>query len=201
LTWKDTTAELHAQVDSKELTAHFPFVNSGSAPVDIVKITTSCGCTVASTQTMHIAPGQSGEVTAVYEVANHAGQQKKTVAVTTSDQPAPTILTLVIQIPELLRIQPEFVIWQHNEDKSPKILTVDVLPDTSLDALTVRSSNPALAVELTPVIPGRQYQIRVTPARTDEGEFATLTIHAQAGDRQKTFRTYANVRPAPAEDQ
>lgn len=192
---------MQAQADSSELTAHFPFVNNGAAPVDIVKITTSCGCTVASSKSMHIEPGQSGEVTAVYEVANHAGRQRKTVAVNTSDQAQPTILTLVIQIPELLKIQPPFVSWKYNEDKSPKILTVDVLPETPIAALSVRGSNPEFAVELTPVVAGRQYQIKVTPARTDKNEFATLTIQAQAGEKQKIFRTWATVSPPKDDDQ
>src|SRR6478752_696136 len=95
LKWDETTIELHPNFGDKEAIGHFKYQNTGSSPVQIKDVKTSCGCTVAEAKQREVAPGQKGEITATYSIGNHVGTQVKTVSVTTDQAPTPlTTLTL-----------------------------------------------------------------------------------------------------------
>ena len=47
------------------------------------------------------------------------------IAVTTSDSPNPTILTLIVHIPDLVHFYPAFVSWGHGEKNTPKQISVN----------------------------------------------------------------------------
>jgi hypothetical protein len=208
LTWAQKAVELQADSKASVIEARFRFINKGSVPIDILQVQTSCGCTTAALAQRHCAPGQSGEVIARFTVGERVGLQKKTILVSTSDGPVPTALTLVVHIPELLRIQPAFVLWKQGEPRAAKTLQIEAAQENlPLKDVSVLSSNPAVAVQWQPVVEGKKYQIVVTPDTTEKPLFSTLTIHCGIGSEQKTFHAYvsvsaptlpANISTAPA---
>ncbi|MCF0176655.1 MAG: DUF1573 domain-containing protein, partial [Bacteroidales bacterium] len=52
--------------DSGELSYTFNFKNTGTKPIAIFSVNTSCGCTTVKWTKEPIAPGKSGKITAVY---------------------------------------------------------------------------------------------------------------------------------------
>ena len=201
LAWAKKAIELKADARSTVLEAKFHFTNTGRTPVDIRQIESSCGCTTAELEQRHYEPGASGDIIARYTVGSHVGLQTKTISVATSDREQPTTLTLAIQIPEILRISPPYVAWQHGEPPKPKQITLELLQDTPVKDIAVQSSNAGVAVTMETLVKGHKYRLDITPAQTTEVVFATLTIHCQYGDEDKTFRAYATVKPAQAAEQ
>ena len=195
LTWAKKTVELRADARTTALEAKFHFTNTGKAAVDVRQIESSCGCTTAELEKRHYAPGESGDIVARYTVGNHVGLQNKTIEVFTNDHEEPTKLTLSVQIPEVLRIAPPYVVWKHAEDGKPKAITLEQMQDAPVDDITVQSSNTGMAVAMTTLVKGRKYRLDITPAQTAQTAFATLTIRCRYGDEEKTYRAYATVKP------
>ncbi len=195
LAWTKKVIELKADARTTVLEAKFHFTNAGKTAVDIRQIESSCGCTTAELEQRHYEPGASGDIIARYTVGSHVGLQTKTISVSSTDRDQPTMLTLAVQIPEILRITPPFVAWKHGEETKVKQITLELLQDTPMNDIAVQSSNAGIKVALQTLVKGRKYRLDITPAQTDQVVFATLTIHCQYGDEDKTFRAYATVRP------
>lgn len=59
----------------------FVFTNSGTAPLVLSNVMTTCGCTAPSWPREPIAPGQSAEIKVVFNSAGKMGAQNKTITV------------------------------------------------------------------------------------------------------------------------
>jgi len=75
----------------KILNYNFVIENSGQAPLEIKRVATSCGCTTAKTSQKAIEPGQSAELSVVYDTAamgdgpHGKGQQERIIYVKSND--------------------------------------------------------------------------------------------------------------------
>ncbi len=200
LTWTKKVIEMKADASVAVVEAKFHFTNTGKSAVDIRQIESSCGCTTAELDLRHYEPGASGDIVTRFTVGSHVGLQTKTIAIASSDRDQPTMLTLAVQIPEILRITPPYVIWRHGEEVKPKQITLELLQDTPVKSIAAQSSNVGMNVALQTLVKGRKYRLDITPAQTDQTTFATVTIHCQYGDEDKTFRAYATVKPPLPQD-
>ena len=133
-------------------------------------------------------------------MGSHVGLQTKTIAVSSSDGGQPTMLTLAVQIPEILRIAPPFVSWKHGEEPKVRQITLELLQDTPIKDIAVQSSNAGVSVTMETLVKGRKYRLDITPVQTDQVVFATLSIHCQYGDEDKVFRAYATVKSVQASE-
>jgi len=80
----DTDAYDFGQIaQGTPVTATFAITNTGNAPLQMVDVKGSCGCTVVDYTQSEIAPGQTGTVQATYN-AKHKGAFNKTVTVTSN---------------------------------------------------------------------------------------------------------------------
>ncbi len=200
LDWTQRSVDLRADAKSTVLEARFPFTNKGNTAVEVTQVESSCGCTVVSLEKRRYAPKEQGEIVARYTVGTAVGDQKKTVEVVTSDSPEPVILTLDIHIPEILRIRPAFVSWDHGEPLTAKTIILETRQDTPFKDLSVQSSAVAFGTEVKPLVPGRKYEVRIVPKSTDQRQFSTLTIQGRFGNEERVFRAYASVRPPEPKD-
>lgn len=73
----------------------FVFTNTGSTPLTINKVTSSCGCTIPKKPSAPIAPGEKGEIQVRYDT-NRMGPFRKTITVS-SDAQANSIVALKIR--------------------------------------------------------------------------------------------------------
>ncbi len=199
LTWKQKLIEVKADPSMGVAEARFTFTNGTAKAIDIRQVESDCGCTTADLVQRHYEPGQGGEIVARFTLGNHVGPQRKTVAVKTNDQSEPTILTLVTDIPEMVRIKPAFVTWSKGDEKKPKSLVLETVNDLVLQDIDLKNSNPSMKVEMEPLVKGHKYQITVTPGSTDGFAFSTLSLDCRFGkDVTRTFHTYATVKPSAA---
>ncbi|NKI33347.1 DUF1573 domain-containing protein [Croceivirga thetidis] len=67
----------------------FEFTNTGSAPLVISNVKSSCGCTIPKKPDAPIAPGETGEIQVKYDT-KRVGPIRKTITVTSNAADAPT---------------------------------------------------------------------------------------------------------------
>jgi len=85
------------QVISTEPQTHvFVVANLGNAPLEIIDVKTSCGCTTAGEWDRRVSPGKTGMIPIVFNPSKFTGTVKKSVIVTCNDPEAP-VQTLLIQ--------------------------------------------------------------------------------------------------------
>jgi hypothetical protein len=178
LKWEQTQLELHPAVGDKQAVGHFKYQNTGNTPIHFKSIHPSCGCTTAQSQKDQVAPGDSGEITATFNIGDRTGTQVKTVTVETDDPAhASTMLVLKAVIPQILEVQPVLVYWQGGE--APKAKTVSV---------TAAKAFPVKEIKVTPV--SNDFQVKVN--KVGEGEFK---IEVQPRDTTRPIAATFAIQP------
>jgi Protein of unknown function (DUF1573) len=180
----------------KQVVAKYRFTNVGTSVVTINDVRTSCGCTTAGLKKRDYAPGESGEIEAAFQFAGHIGHQEKWIFVTTSSAPHdPTLLRLIADIPIAVTIDPEFVLWQVGDQPMPKTIRIVVADQFPAKIVSVQADNPALKLEIHEVRPGKEMEIKVTPANTNQPQNAILSIRTDyPPEKPETRYAYARVK-------
>lgn len=80
--------------ESAPVDIRFRFKNTGNAPLRILDLQATCGCTAPSWIKESIQPGDSGWVTASFNPHNRPGYFSKTISVTTNTEPKVSVLTI-----------------------------------------------------------------------------------------------------------
>jgi hypothetical protein len=106
LSWENPEQTFNAKPLDRVVVAKYRFTNVGTHPVKIQKVKASCGCTTAAPSKTEVAPGESGEIEGKFIFGGRTGKQQKSIVVTTSDSQQPTVLRLVVNIEETIKIQP-----------------------------------------------------------------------------------------------
>ena len=194
LTWETTEADVHPSLSDKTAVAHFKYKNTGDKPVKITSVHPSCGCTTAALAKDVVAPNESGEITATFNIGDRTGVQRKTITVMTDDQSAPnTVLTLNATIPQVLQIAPVFIYWSATDVLNPKTITVTLGPNVPVHTLTVTSTDKSIATEVVPDLEKKQFRIIVRSTESGRPINAALKIEPDfPKESPKTY--YANVR-------
>jgi hypothetical protein len=196
LTWETTEQSFNSKQQDKEVVAKYKFTNTGSAPVKIQNVRTSCGCTTAALSKTDYAPGESGEIDARFTFSGRTGKQEKAISVDTTANPeVPTILKLHVYIQETVKIEPEVVFWRVGEQPDPKAIHIAVADDASAKIISVTSDNPALKVKLTELKPGKEYEAQITPENVTRPAAATIMIRTDyPADNPEAKYAYARIK-------
>src|SRR5881396_2847464 len=195
LKWEQTTIELHPTPADKQAIGHFKYQNTGDKSVHFKSVRTSCGCTTAQTQKDEVPPGQSGEITATFNIGDRTGTQVKTVTVETDEAAnQKTVLTLKTVIPQQLEINPTFVFWKQGDKPDPKTITVKAGKEFTVKHIKVTSSSPEFQAKVEEKGNG-EFKIDVQPQETKNLVASTLTI--QPEDSQKVFYATARITNSP----
>ena len=68
----------------------FPIANNGDSPLNIQRLSASCGCTAANASAPVIQPGKRGEIRVTFDSANFTGKVTKNVVIEpTTRRPRP----------------------------------------------------------------------------------------------------------------
>lgn len=150
----------------------FVFRNTGDAPVTLVHVRPSCGCTTPSWTREAVAPGDSGRVTAVYHSENRPGPFDKGIAVHTDGEPEVLQLRISGDVSPValegtrhgnLVVGAEFVAFDRIRVGPPAVTTVRVqnAGDRPIRVDSVLTSAPALFSDFggTVLQPGQTSEI------------------------------------------
>jgi hypothetical protein len=196
LKWDQPRQKLSVKPGEKAVTAKYRFTNNSSSPVTIVDVRPSCGCTIATLTKKTYVPGESGEIDAKLNFAGHTGHQEKWIYVTTNSAGTePTLLTLAVDIPPDITIEPQFVMWRIGDPLTPKTIRVVVPAGFPTKILAAQTDNPAIRVQLQQVMTGKQWEVKVTPAETKDLVKAIVSIRTNyPAEKPATYSVYARVQ-------
>lgn len=79
--WLDSARDFGKINEGEKLAVTFHYKNIGNKPLVIRMVRPSCGCTLAETPGEPVAPGQTGEIKAMFNSEGKPGVQHKTISV------------------------------------------------------------------------------------------------------------------------
>ncbi len=200
LVWEQNEIELHPAIDDTTAVAHFKYQNKGDKTVNITNVKSSCGCTAATTNKNGVAPGEKGEITATFDIGGRTGLQQKAITVATDDPTHPAFtLSLKVQIPQTVELQPAFIFWKPGEELTPKIIVAKVEKDFPIKKLEASASSPEFSAKIAPGASKQEYLITVVPTQTKQAAAATIAVNVERPDgTTKTLAATARVLPPAA---
>jgi hypothetical protein len=197
LGWKQKTIELSAHARQEKVETAFAFKNSSNKPVTIQSITASCDCTVPQLDKKIFAPGESGELKAVFKIEGRVGRQEKTITVTTDeDDRGPTVLTLRVNIPELFDVKPRLVLWRTGEETTEKAVDIYLAMNEPVKVTETKSEDPTIETRLETVVSNRQYRLFLKPISTTRTLRTVISVKTQTlqTEQIQSFNIYAHVK-------
>lgn len=102
ITFDKTEHDFGTVLQGEVVTYSFHFTNTGSLPLIVSNVNTSCGCTVGDFSRAPIDPGKDGYIKATYDSKGHHGFQSRALTVITNTNPNQTVLRLkaTVQTPD-----------------------------------------------------------------------------------------------------
>ena len=84
IAWLDTAKSFGKIIEGEKIPVTFRFKNTGEKPLVIIDTHASCGCTIVDKPQKPFAPGEEGEIKAIYNSEGHMGVQNKSITVTSN---------------------------------------------------------------------------------------------------------------------
>lgn len=196
LVWESKTIELKAEPGQSSATVEFAFRNDAEEVVEIVKVSTSCGCTTAKIDKKRFAPGEAGSITGKFDFGPREGMQTKLFRVVTSNGKH-EILKLTVDIPILYTFQGKMFVWTVSSDNDkPRICQLLNQSSKAIHIASVKSSSPAFEATLEETRTGFEYELTITPKDVSRPARSVITITTEPipGNKPRVYRLYAVIR-------
>lgn len=194
LEWKTTDQELKTAVGQAQAEAVYPFRNTGDRPVRIISLDPSCRCVTAEPDKAVCGPGESDEIRVDVALAGFSGRIWRSVAVETDDPDQRyTNLTLTLDLPKPVSIEPRFIYWRIGDPADAKRVEIS-LADPKITILgAVKSENPAFKTRVTALGKGR-YRLSIRPTTTTRVADAPIELQVRIGAESEVYVVYAAVK-------
>lgn len=161
LVFDETTVE-HEAVDSETaFEAVFTFRNAGEETVEVMDPQSSCGCTVPRLEKRSYAPGEEGEIRAVFTYGSRKGPQSKSITVPTSA--GAHNLQLRVNIPIAFELDKRLLFWREEQLGQPLEAKLSFHKNAPVDLMSEPASSDIYSFKLTPNKTKSEYTIQVTP--------------------------------------
>jgi len=149
-----TTYDMGTVMQTDRPEFDFQFKNTGNATLEIIRVQSTCGCTVPELDKKIYAPGESGKIHVKYDPTGKLGTQHKQLRVFSNDPANPDIaLTVQANVEPVIFMDPKVVNFVQIGKGEVKTLTIKV---------TGRAKN--FAASLATVGRGDLFSIKVLPA-------------------------------------
>lgn len=197
-----------ASFDTKELTfpnvregqlitVEFPFTNTGDAPLEILSINNSCGCTTAE-YTRVTQPGERGMVRIMLDTSDIIGAFRKTSVVKTND-PSNPVVTLIMVGETQSRLRVDLgrrieIIGCEGEVNSVTATLTDADGKPFVLAGVENPMSQYLDAKLVPQPGGKEYQLTLTVKGTEPVEFAGPVFLIVPGSAKMSIYVVVEVR-------
>lgn len=180
LTWAIT--ELTIKADPKKPTAEvvYPFKNTSDQAIVIKSVAPSCDCVQPLLAKEQFAPGEAGELRAVFTLGSRTGRQQKLIVVSFLDAAiSPAVLSLTVDIPEApVRLSTDTLRWKQGRAATEQVVEITLTdPEhTTIDSVQCAEASFAVSLEQSKGTGGRR--IVVKPLSTEKLAQAMIRIQA-----------------------
>ncbi len=196
LVWRSTEVQLKTELDQPMAAGVFYFKNAGDHAVRILSLTPSCDCLQPALKQNVYAPGEAGEIRVEFSLGGRAGRQEKNIAVLTSDDApnAPTVLKMIVDIPEPVVLQPRFLFWRLGEDPAAKDIEIIIAEPAKTTLGDAQCATAGFSVQLESAGSAGHHRLRIKPIDTKQLLQATIRLNATVNGQPRVFVLYAAVK-------
>jgi hypothetical protein len=160
--------ELKPRPEDDEIETTFHFTNTGSKPLTVTGLESTCSCLEASVDQRTYAPGTRGSGKALFKVSSFVGRHEKTLHLYTDDPAAPEqVLTFILDVPVVVSIEPNLLTWTQGDAPEPKTMVIRMVGEDPMRITKITPTRENVRHELKEITPGREYHLVVTPTSTD----------------------------------
>lgn len=188
LRFAQNSVHLKATAEDQTLTTQFSFQNTGTEPIFVASLTTSCPCTTAQIEKPHIAPDENAVITVTYKIGASEGPQSQTVTLLTNEKEGATYtLTIKVDIPKRTRtelprvvpVTPTLLFWSKKPFQT-KAVKVDLrgIEDAKVSATC---DNNTFKISLGNSFDKHEAVLEITPDACTTEARAELTIVIERG--------------------
>ena len=189
LEWKNDTITLQVHPAQVSAEAVFSYTNSGPDSVTIDAVNVLCGCLSTKPYRKTCAPGETGQITIVYNLRNRTGKQEKHVRVQTHGGEQ-TDLCVDVNIPLLYNSEPRLLTWKAGEkdiaEKTVRLRNPNKMP---IKLLSVVSSSKDFPVQLKTIKEGFEYEVTVGRCPADQKGRAVIRLETDPPPGLKKSKT------------
>ena len=109
------------------------------------------------------------------------------------------MLTLLTDLPRTVNITPRTVYWNHGAPLQAMVIKFEVgAGQPAVTSLQAASDHPMVTVAVKEVVPGRKFELHLTPAATTQVLVAKVNLRATYDDKtERAFTCFAMVKPQP----
>jgi hypothetical protein len=179
----------------------FVFTNSGNAPLNVEKVSSSCGCTAALASAKVLAPGESGEIQTSFDSTRFRGAVSKTVYLYTNDPAQPMVqLQLKGKVQAEVSIDPQQVNFGTVAPKRTVKSTVRLINqgtrELQLEGLETTAPELAARLSANVIPPGGSVAVELTlTPKPGQPRFSGYVLFKAAGTIRHDLRipVYADL--------
>ena len=160
----------------------FTFTNTGSAPLIIQNVSTTCGCTTPEWTKQPVNPGKTGFIKVSYDVKGRPGAIDKTITVHSNGSQAPVNLRIVGEVKPVDRHPTEAYRYPVGTIRLDEMhVAFNRMYSNEKSGLVVTAYNPGPdAVKISFINLPSHIQTEVKPATIKQGEKAYIKIFYDA---------------------
>ncbi|MES2438294.1 MAG: DUF1573 domain-containing protein [Verrucomicrobiota bacterium] len=206
LEFEQLVKEINAAADASQVTAEFNFTNKSDKPVTIAKSDPGCSCLKVeiSGGKLKYAPGESGTIRGTFDMGNFSGTVDKVIALWLDNDPEDTPsmkLTVRVNIPVLVSMEPKTVKWDLGEKAAPKTIHIVMAEGKPIHVTGAKCSSPSFTCEVKTVEEGKKYDLVVTASDTKAPGMGVIRIETDCEvSKHRTQQAFAVVRkPTPSD--
>lgn len=195
LEFPSTELVLRPAVGETSVRGEFTFKNIGQAPVSIVEVLSTCGCTVPEKPEGAFAPGAAGVLPVLLKISDRTGLMSQTVTVAMSDGRSQK-LSVIANVPARITFAPRLLLFR-GASSEPKSAVITFDPATKTTLIEVETTSEAFALVGTPSLVDDKLKVElrhVGPASED----ARASIRVRTRDGRGVEHTdllYARYTP------
>jgi hypothetical protein len=127
------------------------------------------------------AAGAKGVGTAEFKVGSFVGRHEKFVVVSTDDPDQPEwVITFVLDVPEVIQIEPKTLQWWLDESPDQKETIVKMVGKDPMKITNVTATRDTVEFSWKEIVPGREYRVSVKPKSTKEVSLGALKIETDS---------------------
>jgi hypothetical protein len=128
----------------------FSIKNAGDAPLEILRVVPSCGCTASSVEPSKIEAGAEGVLKVEFNTEGFSGEKSKTVRVFSNDPSSPIeVVSLKGTIKPQVMVSPAQVVFDSvvkGKPSEPVVVEVSVDPKANITVGSAKSFSSSLVV-------------------------------------------------------
>jgi Protein of unknown function (DUF1573) len=173
--------EIKPKPEDETVSAIFTFTNKGTRTVKITGVESKCSCISATVDAASYAAGAKGVGTAEFKVGSFVGRHEKFVVVSTDDPDQPEwVITFVLDVPEVIQIEPKTLQWWLDESPDQKETIVKMVGKDPMKITNVTATRDTVEFSWKEIVPGREYRVSVKPKSTKEVSLGALKIETDS---------------------